>query len=111
MMQCHTTAGSININIKVNILFILPEITRIKIVTWNFHVDVSAKVRYYMILGRYPLTDLLLDIKLSDHIIEAYEKHFKGSKAPIVEMVAYEFKGLNSGKITYEEMFMDAYHP
>ena len=62
-----------------------------------------------MILCRYPFTALLLDIKLSYHVIEAYEKPFKGSKAPIVDMGTYEFKGLNSGKITSEEMFMDAY--
>ena len=68
-MQCHTPTGSITTNLKVNILFILPEITGTKIVTWNFHVDDSAKVRYDMILGIYPLTAILLDITLSDHVI------------------------------------------
>ena len=88
-MQLHTPVGSITTNIKVNILFILPGITATKIVTWNFHVDDSAKVRYDMILGRYPLIALVLDIKLSDHVIEAHYKPFKGSTAPIFDMGTY----------------------
>ena len=88
-MQCHTPAGSITTNIKVNILFIPPEITGTRILTWNFHVDDSAKVRYDMILCRYPFTALLLDIKLSDNVFEAYDKPFKGSTLPIVDMGTY----------------------
>ena len=52
-MQWHTQAGSITKNMKVKIYFTLPKLSSTKIVTWNCHVDESAKVRYDTILGRY----------------------------------------------------------
>ena len=58
VMQWHTQVGIITNNIKVEIYFTLPEISATKIVTWNFHVDDSAKGGYDMILGRYLLTAL-----------------------------------------------------
>ena len=61
-MQRHTQAGSITNNLKFKIDFTLPELSAIKIVTWNCHVDDSAKGRYYMILGRYLLTALGLNL-------------------------------------------------
>ena len=57
-MQCNTQSSIITTNIKVKIYFNLPEIRATKNMTWNCHVDESAKGRYYMILGRYILTDL-----------------------------------------------------
>ena len=42
-------------NQKVKTDFTLPEFSATKIVTWNFHVDDSAKNRYNMILGRHLL--------------------------------------------------------
>ena len=64
---------------------------------------------YYIILGRYLLKALGLYLKLSDHVIEAYDGHFKGSTGPIVGLGRYEFKDLNIGKITPKEFFMDSY--
>ena len=58
VMQWHTQVGIITTNIKVEIYFTLPKISATKIVTWNFHVDDSAKGGYDMILGRYLLTAL-----------------------------------------------------
>ena len=55
-----------------------------------------------MILGRYLLTDLEFNPKLSDHIIEAYDGSLKGSTAPMVDMGAFKLKYLNTGKITPE---------
>ena len=52
VMQFHTQVGSITKNLKVNIDFTLPELSATKTVTWNFHVDDSAKGRYNIILGR-----------------------------------------------------------
>ena len=54
-MQWHTQAVSITKNLKVKIDLTLPKISATKIVTWNCHVDDSAKGRYDMILGRYIL--------------------------------------------------------
>ena len=39
-------------------MFTLTELSATKIVTWNCHVDDSAKGRYDTILVRYLLTDL-----------------------------------------------------
>ena len=50
MMQWHTHAGKITINITVKMDFILPELSATKIVMCNCHVDDSAKSRYDMIL-------------------------------------------------------------
>ena len=56
VMQWHTHEGNITTNLKVKIDFTLPELRATKIVTWNFHVDESAKGRYEMILGINLLT-------------------------------------------------------
>ena len=62
-MTCHTQASSITTDIKAKIYFTFPELTAKTIVTWNFHVDDSTKGRYNMILGRYLLTTLGLNLK------------------------------------------------
>ena len=59
-----------------------------------------------MILSRYLLTSLLLYLKFSDHVIQAYDWTFKGSTAPMVDMGTYEFKDLNTETITPEESFI-----
>ena len=61
-MQCHTQAGKITTNSNVRIDFTLPELSATNIVTWNFHVDESDKGRYDMVLVRYLLTELGLNI-------------------------------------------------
>ena len=48
-MQWNTQAGDIRTNLKF-------KIDATNVVTWNFHVGDSAKVRYNMILGRAILT-------------------------------------------------------
>ena len=70
-MQCHTEVGNITTNFKVKIYFTLPELSVMKTVTRNFHVDDSDKGRYDMILGIDLLIALLLNIKLYEHITEA----------------------------------------
>ena len=109
MTQWHTQAGSITTNIKVKIDFALPKISTTKIVSWNRHMDVSAKDRYDMILVRYILLALGLNFLLSDHAIESYDGNLKGSIEPMVDMGTYEFKDLNTGNIKPEELFMNAY--
>ena len=63
MIQWHTQAVSITTNIGVKIYFTLPELSATKTVMWNYHVDDSAKGLYAMILGRYLLTYLGLNLK------------------------------------------------
>ena len=89
--------------------FTLPEPSVMKIVTCNCHVDDSTKGRYDMILGRYILTPLGLNIKLSDHVIKAEDAPLKGLMAPIVDMGIYELKYLTAGNITPKESFMNDY--
>ena len=76
---------------------------------WNCCVDDSDKGRYDMILGRYLLTALWLNLKFSDHIIEADYGTFKGSTTPTVDLGTYESKDLNTGNITLKELFKNAY--
>ena len=68
----------------------------------NCHEDDYAKGRYYMILGRYLLKSLVLNIKLSHHVIESDNGTFKVSTSPMVDMGTFGFKYLNTGKITPE---------
>ena len=92
MMKRHTQAGSITTNLKVKIYLTLPEISATEIVTWNFHVDDTAKGRYDNILGRDLLTPLGLNLKFSDNVIEAYDGPFKESTEPMVDLGTHEFK-------------------
>ena len=77
--------------------------------TWNCHVDDSAKGIYDMILCRDLSIPLVLDSRLSDKSIEADYGHFKVSTSSMVDWVTYELKTLNTGKIKPEESFMNAY--
>ena len=79
------------------------------VVTWNFHVDESTKARYNMIIRRYLLIELLLNLKLSDHATKSDYVIFKGSKEPMVYLGAYEFKDLNTRNITPEELTINYY--
>ena len=56
----------------------------------NCHMDNSNKGRYDTILGRDLLIKLALNLKLSEHIIEAYDGPSKGSTAPMVNIGTYE---------------------
>ena len=68
-MKWHTQAVNSTTKLKVKIYFTLPELSATKTVTWKCHVDDYAKVRYGMILGRYLLIDLVLNLRLSRYRI------------------------------------------
>ena len=53
---------------------------------WNYHVDESAKDRYDIILGRYLLTALVPNIKLSEHVIRVDDVTLKGLTEPMVDL-------------------------
>ena len=57
--------GNFTTSKKVNVEFCLPEFGATKIVTWRCHVDKSTNSTYYIILGRYLLTTLGLDLNFS----------------------------------------------
>ena len=81
-MQWNTQAGNITTNLKVKIDFILPTNSAMNVVTWNCHMDDSAKGRYDMILGQDILTELGLNLKFSEHVIKADDGPFNGSTTP-----------------------------
>ena len=86
-MQWTTQASNITTNLKVKIYLTLPELSSKKIVTWNCPVDDSAEGRYDMILGRYLLTALGLNIEFYDDVIGVDGIPLKGSMEPMVDMV------------------------
>ena len=62
-----------------------------------------------MILAIYILTELWLKLKLSNHDIGVDCGTFKGSMAPMVDLVMYGFIYLETGKITPEKSFTNGY--
>ena len=62
-----------------------------------------------MVWGRDILPELVLKLKFSNHFIDGYGRPFKGSKSPMVDLGMYEFIYFETGKITPEELFMNAY--
>ena len=67
--QWQTQPEIFMIDKKVKVDFYLPQFSAIKSVTWECHVDETTKGRYYIILSRDLLMDLVLDLKLSKHTI------------------------------------------
>ena len=62
---------------KVNLEFSLPEFSATKIVTWKCHVYESTNGRYDMILGKYLVNVLALDLKFSENFILGGEGPYK----------------------------------
>ena len=56
---------------------------------WDCYVNDSSKGRYDIILARYILPALILNLKLSDHFIESDEGPFKGSMVSVVDLGTY----------------------
>ena len=62
VIKWHTQVVKLNTNIKFKIDFNLPGLSATKTLTWNCRMDDSSKIRYDMILCRYLLTALELNI-------------------------------------------------
>ena len=101
-MQWNTQSRNITTNIKVQVDFTIPTLSATTVMKWNCHVDESAKDRYDMILGQDLLKQLVLNIKLSKHVIKLDNGPFNGSTIPIVDIGKYLFKILNTGEIIPE---------
>ena len=50
-----------------------------------------------------------MNLKFSEHVIEADDGPFNRSTTPMVDFGTYIFKDLNTGKITPEETFTNSY--
>ena len=96
-MQWHTQSGNITANLKVKVDFTLTALSAKNVVTWECYVDDSTKGRYDMILGLDLLTQLGLNLRFSEHVIESDDGPFKGSTTPMVNLGTDIFKDLNTG--------------
>ena len=90
-MQWQTQAGNITTNLKVEVYFALPALSATTFVTWKCHADDSAKSIYDIILGRYLLTELKLNLNISEHVIKSDDGPFIVSTAPMVDLGAYVY--------------------
>ena len=62
--------------------------------TCKCHVDESTTGRYDLIIVRYLLTALGLDLKFSENIVIVSEGPCEGLLAPMVDISNYDFKYL-----------------
>ena len=101
MLRCSRThKPKISLIILIlNFYFTLPACSATNVVTWNCHVDDSDKGRYNKNLGHDLLKYLGLNLKLSEHIIKVDDGPFNGCTTPMVDLGAYIFKYLNTGKL------------
>ena len=58
-------------------------------------MDESNESRNYIILDRYIITYLGLDLKFSKHVITGDYGPYEGCTAPMIEMSACNYKPLN----------------
>ena len=70
--------------------------------SWKFEKDRSTNSRWNITLGRYLLTALGLDLKVSEKIILGGDGSFKGWSAPMVDVSTYDFKTLTDNKVKLE---------
>ena len=99
MMQWHRQSVNITTDLKVKVYFSLPVLSAANDVMWKCDVDKSVKGGYDMILGWYISIELGLNLKLSEHVIEADDRPFEGSTTLMVDLGTYVFKYLNTGKL------------
>ena len=76
-----------------------------KRMTWKFHIDESTNGRYNMILGRYLITTLVLDLKFFDNFIIGRE----GCSSTMVDVSNYGFKSIIDKTVKPEEYFINSY--
>ena len=107
--QCQTQRGDLRTAHKIKESFCIPEFSTENIMSWEFHVDDFAEISYFIILSRYLLTSLVINLKFPKQIIEGCSGPFESYTEPIVDLGTYEFKIVNVDKITSKEYFTDAY--
>ena len=79
-------AGKFMTSKKVNIDLLLPEFSATKIMTWKCLVDESTNSRYDMILVRYLLNTMVLDLKFTENVIIGGKIPHEGCLAPMVDL-------------------------
>ena len=94
-------AGKFATSKKLNVDFCLPEFSATNIVTWKCHVDKSTNGRYDMILGRYLLTALGLNIKFYKNVIIGGEGPYEGCSESMVDISKYDFNIITDEKFKH----------
>ena len=87
----------------------LPDFSATKIVTWKCHVNESTNDKYDMILGRYLLTALGLEIIFSENFMIGGEVPYKGWSVPMVDVTNYSFWFITDKTVKQEKSFVNAY--
>ena len=64
-----TQDGKFTTSKKLKVYFCLPKFSVTKIAMWKCHVDKSTTSRCNMVLGKYLITALRLDLMFSENII------------------------------------------
>ena len=86
--------------------FALPALSATNIMTRKCHLYDSAKGRYEIILGRNILIELGLNLKCTKLVIKEEDGHFLGVTAPMVGLVSYVFKNLNTRKLNRKNILL-----
>ena len=79
-----TQSGKFVTSNKVNVDFYLTYSSATKIVSWKCHAGNKTNSRCNMILGRYLLTALGLDLKISAKLITGGEGPYEGCLACLI---------------------------
>ena len=62
-----------------------------KIVMWKFHVDKYSNCISDMLIGRYLITALGLELKFSNYFIIGDKAPYEGCSSTIVKVSSYKF--------------------
>ena len=97
-------------NEMVKLQLYLPVLSATKTVTWKYHVDDSTAGRYNMIISRYLLTKLGIDLKFSTNTIQCSKGSYQGCTTPMVNLDYYDFEPINIKMCTFlEGSLLNAY--
>ena len=72
-------------------------------------MDEFTNGRYYMILGRYLLTALVLDLKFSDNVIIGGKGPYEGCSALMVDLINYDFTSITDKTVKQDESYINLY--
>ena len=72
-------------------------------------MDNKTKISFYMILGRFQITALVLYLKFSGNIIIGGKGPYEGCLEPMVDLINYDFKYLTKYIVKPEEPFINLY--
>ena len=93
----------------MTIEFCLPEFSARKTVTWKFQVGEFTNSIYDMILGRYLLTTLVLDLKFNENVTIGGEGPYEGWSVPMDDVRSYDFTSTTDKTVKPKESFINSH--